>query len=53
MYAIRSYYEIKLKESEEKYRFLTENIMDVIWVLDLETKRFTFVSQSVESYNFV
>ncbi|MCB9014900.1 MAG: PAS domain S-box protein [Lentimicrobiaceae bacterium] len=40
--------EIKLKESEEKYRFLTENIMDVIWVLDLETKRFTFVSQSVE-----
>jgi PAS domain S-box-containing protein len=38
----------KLTESEEKYRFLTENIQDVIWTLDLESRRFNFVSSSVE-----
>lgn len=38
----------KLTESEEKYRFLTENILDVIWTLDLETRSFNFVSSSVE-----
>ena len=37
-----------LKENEEKFRVLTENISDVVWVLDTETLRFLYVSPSVE-----
>ena len=32
--------ELAMQESEEKYRFLTENMKDVIWTLDAETLRF-------------
>jgi PAS domain S-box-containing protein len=37
-----------LRESEEKYRFLTEEISDVVWILDAETMYFKYVSPSVE-----
>jgi len=37
-----------LKASEKRYRLISENVGDVIWVLDLETQRFTYVSPSVE-----
>ncbi len=37
-----------LRESEAKYRFLTESMKDVIWTLDVETLRFVYVSPSVE-----
>jgi PAS domain S-box-containing protein/putative nucleotidyltransferase with HDIG domain len=37
-----------LRESEEKYRTITESITDVVWVLDPETLRFLYVSPSVE-----
>jgi PAS domain S-box-containing protein len=37
-----------LRASEERYRFITESISDVIWTLDAETLRFTYVSPSVE-----
>lgn len=37
-----------LRESEKKYRELTENMKDVVWVLDTETMRFTYISPSVE-----
>ena len=37
-----------LRESEAKYRFLANNTSDVIWVLNLETKRWVYVSPSVE-----
>jgi PAS domain S-box-containing protein len=37
-----------LREKERWYRLVSENVSDVIWVLDLETSRFTFVSPSVE-----
>lgn len=37
-----------LAESHEKYRLLTENIKDVVWVLDTETFCFTYMSPSVE-----
>ena len=38
----------ELRESERQYRLLAENISDVIWILDLETGRFRYVSPSVE-----
>jgi len=37
-----------LRKSEEKYRFLTENIKDVVWIMDVETLYFRYVSPSVE-----
>lgn len=39
--------ETRLRESEARYRFLTENICDVVWLYDASLKRFTYVSPSV------
>lgn len=36
-----------LKESEERYRLLTEFASDVIWVLNLSKSRFTYISPAV------
>ncbi len=38
-----------LIESEKKYRLIAENTLDVIWILDLNTMRFTYVSPSVQA----
>ena len=40
--------EIALRESESRYRVLTEAMKDVVWVLDTETLRYRYVSPSVE-----
>ena len=37
-----------IRESEAKYRFLADNISDVIWVFNLEKKQWIYVSPSVE-----
>lgn len=37
-----------LRRSEAMYRLLAENMADVIWTLDPDTLRFTYVSPSVE-----
>jgi two-component system, sensor histidine kinase and response regulator len=39
---------LKSKENEEKYRMLTESMKDVVWTLDAETLRYTYISPSVE-----
>lgn len=36
-----------LEESERKYRLLAENSRDVIWKMDVETLRFTFISPGI------
>ncbi len=37
----------KLRESEARFRLMAENVIDVIWVLNVDQKRFTYISPSV------
>jgi diguanylate cyclase (GGDEF)-like protein/PAS domain S-box-containing protein/putative nucleotidyltransferase with HDIG domain len=37
----------KIRESEERYRFLADNVTDVIWMMDLDLK-YQYVSPSIE-----
>ncbi len=40
--------DLLLRDSEEKYRYLAENMSDIMWVTDLELNK-TYVSPSVEA----
>ncbi len=44
----RQQMETALRESEERYRNVAESMTDVVWMLDVNTMRFTYVSPSVE-----
>lgn len=37
-----------LKASERRYRLLAENIKDIIWIVNLDTLQFTYISPSIE-----
>lgn len=39
--------ELALQEREAQYRFITENMMDVVWVMDVKRRRFAYLSPSV------
>jgi len=39
----------KIRESEAKYRLLSDNISDIIWVLDLFKSKFSYVSPSIKN----
>lgn len=40
--------EEELQQSEEKYRLLTENASDVIWIFNLSKKQFTYISPAIK-----
>lgn len=40
--------EAELARSTELHRLITDHVGDVIWILDLQTQRFSYVSRSVE-----
>jgi PAS domain S-box-containing protein len=45
---VRKLSESALKESEEKFRILAENVTDILWIIDYHKNNFTYISPAVE-----
>lgn len=45
---VRKLSETALKESEEKFRILAENVTDILWIIDYHKNHFTYISPAVE-----
>ncbi|MEW6195699.1 MAG: PAS domain S-box protein [Bacteroidota bacterium] len=37
-----------LKQSEERYKYLAENITDVVWIFDINSQKLSYISPSVK-----
>jgi PAS domain S-box-containing protein len=44
----RKQVESELKASEQRYRFIADNINDVLWIFNLNTNRWIYISPSIE-----
>ena len=45
---VRKLSESALKESEEKFRILAENVTDILWIIDYHNNIFNYISPAVE-----
>lgn len=45
---VRKLSETALKESEEKFKILAENVTDILWIIDYHKNIFTYISPAVE-----
>ena len=45
---VRKLSESALKESEEKFRILADNVTDILWIIDYHENNFTYLSPAVE-----
>ncbi|MBN1277625.1 MAG: hypothetical protein JXA35_09050 [Deltaproteobacteria bacterium] len=38
----------RIEELEERHRFIADNLLDAIWVVDAETLRYEYITPSIE-----
>ena len=41
-------YRQSLHESEQKYKLLSDNIIDIVWMMNIKTQKFDYISPSIE-----
>ncbi|WP_051689762.1 PAS domain S-box protein [Pelobacter seleniigenes] len=44
----RKHAQQELREAQQRYRLISENVTDVVWTMDLASEKFTYFSPSVE-----
>ena len=46
---MKTRFELKIKELEKKYRIVTNNLIDIVWVVDADTLTFEYLTPSIKS----